>query len=684
MPGMHGSHTAFGKRLGSNEKEVRDKATDALLNWLRGAQDVSEPEMDKLWEGLFFSVWMSDKPLVQQELNEKLASSLLSIHPTNRMAFYKSYWRVMGQQWFHIDKHRINKCGQLARFVLRYTYKLLQQEGWASEVVDQVNQVLATTVLDYSNNRLPIGLQSQLIDCVLEELDVAIAKEERETIPFARLLEPYIQFLANSRNSVTVGMVAKEIFRPILAKRADPDYLDENSYFDRELPLLKAALVRATPPKPAARDSGKKKKNQRPLPSPGAGLELMAKLLKGFRNYYPDPVQSTLGKRRSEESSKPMANGWPTISSEEAGEPSTRPSKRSKVTTAETSAVATERRPARAQIRPTVLTTAARAHLAWKRDLLLAKKRRLDIKWTVGPVPPSSTANLTASTVAAVAQVQAVSPAGTSSPATPSVGGSPRTPGTKKSVHWSLECNSVKLFRKALPITPLPTAIRFGDPAKPSLRRVGSNDSMLSGSSSPSQASTSNSPAPMASLNHRAVAAGQSSPTPTTRMVSPLAVEVSPAAVTTKVATVTTTSTVGLDTSTWGSSAAPPSPAGTPTRPTLVTETTFKVTPVKEHLNSPATTPNRSTAQSTAAADNSNETGDGGFQVTPVKDFLSQQRPLKAVPQTAPVNRETPPVFTVSPHRASTPRQTPASRRRSLVPADTPRRQSSRLAAKRK
>ena len=79
----------FGRQLAASEKETRDKALRKVRKWLSSAPSgtflhrprasiridrfnlppnhiaISENEMLKLWMGLYMTMWMADKPLIQ-------------------------------------------------------------------------------------------------------------------------------------------------------------------------------------------------------------------------------------------------------------------------------------------------------------------------------------------------------------------------------------------------------------------------------------------------------------------------------------------------------------------------------------------------------------------------------------------------------------------------------------------
>lgn len=64
----------------------------------------------RLWKGLYYCMWMSDKPLVQEELSEDLGS-LIHCFPDAKVSvqFFRNFLQTMCLEWFGIDQWRIDK-----------------------------------------------------------------------------------------------------------------------------------------------------------------------------------------------------------------------------------------------------------------------------------------------------------------------------------------------------------------------------------------------------------------------------------------------------------------------------------------------------------------------------------------------------------------------------------------------
>lgn len=63
----------FAKRLAANEKKGRDEALARLKVWLSKKPNLDELDLMKIWKGLFYCLWMSDKAPVQEELASSIS-----------------------------------------------------------------------------------------------------------------------------------------------------------------------------------------------------------------------------------------------------------------------------------------------------------------------------------------------------------------------------------------------------------------------------------------------------------------------------------------------------------------------------------------------------------------------------------------------------------------------------------
>lgn len=71
----------------------------------------------RLWKGLYYCMWMSDKPLVQEDLTEDLGS-LIHCFPDIKVGiqFFRNFLDTMCIEWFGIDQWRIDKFMMVSKW----------------------------------------------------------------------------------------------------------------------------------------------------------------------------------------------------------------------------------------------------------------------------------------------------------------------------------------------------------------------------------------------------------------------------------------------------------------------------------------------------------------------------------------------------------------------------------------
>jgi ribosomal RNA-processing protein 1 len=93
----------------AQEKKTRDKAIKNLSAFLSdpSRDEIPRLDMDRLWKGIFYGFWMSDKPLVQQALANELADLVLTISATtSSIGFLRGFWQTIVREWNGIDRLR--------------------------------------------------------------------------------------------------------------------------------------------------------------------------------------------------------------------------------------------------------------------------------------------------------------------------------------------------------------------------------------------------------------------------------------------------------------------------------------------------------------------------------------------------------------------------------------------------
>ncbi|KAK7465395.1 hypothetical protein VKT23_005373 [Stygiomarasmius scandens] len=218
----------LGKYLASTEKKTRDKAIKSLSTFLSDpSQDaLPRPEMIKLWKGIFYCFWMSDKPLVQQALASELAEIILTITTTtSSLAFLSVFWETIVREWNGIDRLRMDKYYMLVRRFVNASFRLLMRENWDTKFVGEYNRILSREggPLNPSDTRIPSSLPFHLSDIYLEELNKAMdATPTISPAPLKTLLDPFLRLAARTSASTTYKHIQSTLIQPLLSSLSTP------------------------------------------------------------------------------------------------------------------------------------------------------------------------------------------------------------------------------------------------------------------------------------------------------------------------------------------------------------------------------------------------------------------------------------------------------------------------------
>jgi ribosomal RNA-processing protein 1 len=152
----------------------------------------------KLWKGLYYTMWMSDKPRNQQQLARDLAD-LVHVLPTleNFLVFVDGFWQTMSREWPSIDALRMDKFLYLVRCYVQEGFQYVRRTGWNEELVDAYMGVLEATPFELRSVRISNGLRYHVVDLYVDELDKA---DEDSTSPVEKLIAPMKKMAKDSPN----------------------------------------------------------------------------------------------------------------------------------------------------------------------------------------------------------------------------------------------------------------------------------------------------------------------------------------------------------------------------------------------------------------------------------------------------------------------------------------------------
>ncbi|KAL2889296.1 Ribosomal RNA-processing protein 1-like protein [Ceratocystis lukuohia] len=172
------SNLPFIRTLASNEKKIRTKAIEQLTSFLSTrrapAAILTLDDALKLWKGLFYAVWMCDRPVPQQTLCAELGGLISVVDSAAVGSWLTAFWTVMAQNWnTEIDVLRMEKFLLLVRRVVAGSLRRLRADGFSPDARTAVLDTLRVGPLnpDGDLDRMPVGLRLHVIDLWVDELE---------------------------------------------------------------------------------------------------------------------------------------------------------------------------------------------------------------------------------------------------------------------------------------------------------------------------------------------------------------------------------------------------------------------------------------------------------------------------------------------------------------------------------
>ncbi|XP_008825608.1 ribosomal RNA processing protein 1 homolog A isoform X1 [Nannospalax galili] len=221
------------QRLAGNEQVTRDRAVRKLRKYItartqQAAGGFTHDELLKIWKGLFYCMWMQDKPLLQEELGRTISQLTHAFQTTEAQhLFLRAFWQTMIREWVGIDRLRLDKFYMLMRMVLSESLKALKTQGWEERQVEQLLELLTTEILN-PDSQAPNGVKSHFLEIFLEEL-TKVGAAELTADQNLQFINPFCQIAAHTEDSLVLHSITRNIFETIVeqAPLAIEDLMNE-------------------------------------------------------------------------------------------------------------------------------------------------------------------------------------------------------------------------------------------------------------------------------------------------------------------------------------------------------------------------------------------------------------------------------------------------------------------------
>ena len=204
----------FAQRLAHPDKTVRDANIRKLAAFLQRPSPLSAHDLQKLWKGVFYCFWLSDRQPVQAELAERIASMQGRMQAEHWEQFVRGFFLMMRREWPGIDRLRLDKYMTLVRLMTRHSLLRLRDSHWELDMAERWAAIYADGPLH--NGQEQRGLFLHVTGVLVPELSlIASSAADRSDEPsFAvldRVLSPLYPILTSCADRSMVKRVEEDV-----------------------------------------------------------------------------------------------------------------------------------------------------------------------------------------------------------------------------------------------------------------------------------------------------------------------------------------------------------------------------------------------------------------------------------------------------------------------------------------
>ncbi|KAJ8770181.1 hypothetical protein K2173_011516 [Erythroxylum novogranatense] len=198
------------RQLAASDNKTRNRAIRTVLKtWLPSESEISEEDMKKLWKGLFYCVWHSDKTAAQTHLIDRLSSLFPDLPLPLCLHYFSVFLLTLRREWTGIDALRLDKFYLLIRKFIRSFFLLLKKNSWDLELSERLMGVLLERTFLADDQLQGHGVNYHIASVFLEEL--------RPFLPLSKpvieiLLNPFVSVMGKVKDKVLLGKVKSNIF----------------------------------------------------------------------------------------------------------------------------------------------------------------------------------------------------------------------------------------------------------------------------------------------------------------------------------------------------------------------------------------------------------------------------------------------------------------------------------------
>merc|ERR1712060_742825 len=178
------------KQLAHNELPQRKLGFLSAKSYLQenSKNKISNPEsmnqihdnLEKIWKGLFYMMWHSDKLEVQDKLAKDMSLIVKDMDTENCdyiVMYYSAFLLTMSREWQGLDRYRTSKFLRLVRLMLREALSIPHKN-----VVTEIIKTLSKKLLLNTSQKFINSLKYHIAEIWLEEWKVIQFNSELDEI----------------------------------------------------------------------------------------------------------------------------------------------------------------------------------------------------------------------------------------------------------------------------------------------------------------------------------------------------------------------------------------------------------------------------------------------------------------------------------------------------------------------
>mmetsp|Transcript_33904 Transcript_33904/g.61213 ORF Transcript_33904/g.61213 Transcript_33904/m.61213 type:complete len:383 (-) Transcript_33904:245-1393(-) len=167
----------FARVLSSPDFMTRQKGLEALNLYLKSKSSISEEDMQKIWKGLFYCFWHSDKPQYQLDLAQQLSKTIHILQKETAFSYFSEFILTMRREWKGIDRQRLDKYLLIIRCFFHEMFALIKKEDWNAELLERYMSFLTTRLFLPSDFVHSLGIIYHVFDLYVPELIKVIGED---------------------------------------------------------------------------------------------------------------------------------------------------------------------------------------------------------------------------------------------------------------------------------------------------------------------------------------------------------------------------------------------------------------------------------------------------------------------------------------------------------------------------